>query len=366
MPIFDCIIVGAGPSGSSAAYHLAKRGVNVLLLEKQVMPRYKPCGGGVFPGIADWFDFDFSPVVSTLAHGMTLTFLEHGDRKMPYPLSPALWMVHRETFDHFLVQQAERVGAVVVMGQAATGVERTAEGWRVSTDEGAFEGRFVLAADGSKGPMAGWLGFPERVALRAAAVELEAPVAATDGIAYIDLSVLQDGYAWNFPKANCYSIGCGVLARSKGPLRQVLSRYCEAFGVDAEAHQHFGHPLMMWDGPMDLNGDRCLIVGDAAAMTDPFSAEGIRPAIYSGIKAAEHVAEALAGAEDALARYTQVVQSEHGGNMAWAKRLAGWMYPFSKSYYPDTDDHKLSIQPADFVYSEHPYEELVMKAMSLD
>ncbi|MBZ0213887.1 MAG: dehydrogenase, partial [Nitrospirae bacterium] len=100
--------------------------------------------------------------------------------------------------------------------------------------------------------------------------------------------------------------------------------------------------------------------------TDPFSAEGIRPAIYSGIKAAEHVAEALAGAEDALARYTQVAQSEHGGNMAWAKRLAGWMYPFSKSYYPDTDDHKLSIQPADFVYSEHPYEELVMKAMSLD
>ncbi|HCF26545.1 MAG TPA: dehydrogenase, partial [Cyanobacteria bacterium UBA11049] len=43
-----------------AAYHLAKRGRSVLVLEKESLPRYKPCGGGVSPMIAKWFDFDFS------------------------------------------------------------------------------------------------------------------------------------------------------------------------------------------------------------------------------------------------------------------------------------------------------------------
>ncbi|WP_309738207.1 FAD-dependent oxidoreductase, partial [Chamaesiphon sp. OTE_20_metabat_361] len=47
--MFDCIIVGAGPAGGSAAYHLAKQGRSVLVLEKDALPRYKPCGGGVSP-----------------------------------------------------------------------------------------------------------------------------------------------------------------------------------------------------------------------------------------------------------------------------------------------------------------------------
>jgi flavin-dependent dehydrogenase len=47
--VYDCVIVGAGPAGGAAAYHLAKRGRSVLVLEKDPLPRYKPCGGGVSP-----------------------------------------------------------------------------------------------------------------------------------------------------------------------------------------------------------------------------------------------------------------------------------------------------------------------------
>lgn len=53
----ECIVVGAGPAGGSAAYHLAKRGREVLVLEKESLPRYKPCGGGVSPIVQNWFDF---------------------------------------------------------------------------------------------------------------------------------------------------------------------------------------------------------------------------------------------------------------------------------------------------------------------
>ena len=45
----DVIVVGAGPGGSAAAYHLARHGVRVLLLEKSEFPREKVCGDGLTP-----------------------------------------------------------------------------------------------------------------------------------------------------------------------------------------------------------------------------------------------------------------------------------------------------------------------------
>jgi menaquinone-9 beta-reductase len=45
----DVIVVGAGPGGSSAAYHLARAGLDVLLLEKSTFPREKVCGDGLTP-----------------------------------------------------------------------------------------------------------------------------------------------------------------------------------------------------------------------------------------------------------------------------------------------------------------------------
>ncbi|HXZ06141.1 MAG TPA: FAD-dependent oxidoreductase, partial [Ktedonobacteraceae bacterium] len=47
--IYDVVIVGAGPSGSTTAYYLAKQGFNVLLLDKFNFPRDKTCGDGLTP-----------------------------------------------------------------------------------------------------------------------------------------------------------------------------------------------------------------------------------------------------------------------------------------------------------------------------
>ena len=41
----DVIIIGAGPAGSSLAYFLTKEGIDVLLIDKDHFPRYKPCAG---------------------------------------------------------------------------------------------------------------------------------------------------------------------------------------------------------------------------------------------------------------------------------------------------------------------------------
>jgi flavin-dependent dehydrogenase len=51
----DVIVIGAGAAGSAAAFHLASRGRSVLILEREPMPRAKPCGGGMAASVQRWF-----------------------------------------------------------------------------------------------------------------------------------------------------------------------------------------------------------------------------------------------------------------------------------------------------------------------
>ena len=93
--MFDCIIVGAGPAGGAAAYHLAKRGRSVLVVEKESLPRYKPCGGGVSPAIAEWFDFDFSPAISLKVNAIRYTWNMEDPVDIKLNKLEPIWMVRR-------------------------------------------------------------------------------------------------------------------------------------------------------------------------------------------------------------------------------------------------------------------------------
>ena len=70
--MFDGIIVGAGPTGSTAAYHRANQRPSVLVLEKASLLRHKP-GGGVSGAIAQLLDFDRMPAISLKANKISYT-----------------------------------------------------------------------------------------------------------------------------------------------------------------------------------------------------------------------------------------------------------------------------------------------------
>jgi flavin-dependent dehydrogenase len=49
----DVLVVGAGPGGSATAYHLARHGIDVTVVERSAFPREKVCGDGLTPrGVA--------------------------------------------------------------------------------------------------------------------------------------------------------------------------------------------------------------------------------------------------------------------------------------------------------------------------
>ena len=191
--MYDCIVVGAGPSGGSASYHLAKRGRSVLLLEKESLPRYKPCGGGVSPMVQEWFDFDFSPAVSLTVQQIRYTWQMGDPELVALETKEPVWMVRRDVFDHHLVQQAQKLGVELRDNTGVTGIEWKSDRWLVKTENDVFEAKYVIAADGAKGSMAKWLGFKERKRRMGAALEVEAPHPAPDvSAAHFDFGSVQN------------------------------------------------------------------------------------------------------------------------------------------------------------------------------
>ena len=59
----DVIVIGGGPAGAMTAYHLAKAGVRVTVLEAKAFPRQKPCGGGLQWRAVSSIPFDLTPVL---------------------------------------------------------------------------------------------------------------------------------------------------------------------------------------------------------------------------------------------------------------------------------------------------------------
>lgn len=326
--MYDCIVVGAGPAGASTAYHLAKRGHRVLMLEKEQLPRYKPCSGAVSPSVAAYFDFDFTPAINRSLRRVRYTWKLGDPIEAELTTTDPIWMVERDVFDHFLVQQAQAQGVELRQGTAVTAIAAQAEGWQVMTEAGPVDAAYLVAADGAQGPMAQWLGFPEVSCRPASIIEATVPAAAADDCAInFEFGLLKHGCLWNFPKQQGYAIGAATfLGKPPKDLTSILQSYSQSFGVSEAQTSLHHHPLKLWDGNHPLHTHRAVRVGEAAAIVDPLSSEGIRPGMISGVKAAEAIDRALGGDPTALADYTATMHQSWGADMQWAKRISGLFF----------------------------------------
>lgn len=366
--MFDCIIVGAGPAGGSAAYHLAKKGHSVLVLEKESLPRYKPCGGAVSPQVAQWFDFDFSPAISLKVKHLRYTWSNEDPVDLEVKSAEPIWMVKRDVFDQFLIDQGKGQGAEVRDNTAVTGVAFKNGAWEVATSNGPVTGRYLIAADGASGPMSKLLGFKKEVKRRLA-VGLEVPL--TTGVQNspinFDFGEVKNGFIWNFPKADGYSLGTAAFIGGEVKnLPEILRKYATNLGLDLTNAKQYEAEMALWDGDRTLHTQNAVLAGEAAAVVDPFTAEGIRPSMFSGIKAAEAIAAALAGDSKALEKYTEIMKEERGSDMVWAQRIAGAFFRLPKiSYKVGVKKPKATTKMVEILCGELRYSEVVDVAVKM-
>ena len=143
----DVVIAGAGPSGSMAAYWLAKAGLKVLLLDGATFPRWKTCGGGIIAHVVRLLPFDVSDVIETRLSGMR--FSNPRDSFTRYASRPLIYGVQRSRFDACLTQQAIAAGATFVDGLRLRDFTQEGTGVRVLTEHGPVFATFLIGADGA-------------------------------------------------------------------------------------------------------------------------------------------------------------------------------------------------------------------------
>ncbi|MFM7312890.1 MAG: NAD(P)/FAD-dependent oxidoreductase [Cyanobium sp.] len=337
----DVVVVGAGAAGAAAAYHLAARGRRVLLLEREDMPRRKPCGGGMAASVQQWFPFDLQPAVDRVIRRVRFSWCLEDPVIAELPGDAPFWIVRRNRLDQAIAEQAVAAGADLEDGAAVESIRRDGDHWLVTRAGGrTSRSRMLVLADGSASPFAAALGLgPARPRFAAAtAVEVEASVLEPD-TARFEFGLVRHGFSWAFPRLDGWSIGVGTfVGREAADAEAVLAQLLPSLGLPADAGQRRLSPLRVWDGHHALHQPGALVVGDAASLCDPFLAEGLRPALLSGVRAAVAIDHSLAARDDrealqALAAYSSGMRHDWGESMAWGRRIAQVFYRVPKVGY---------------------------------
>ncbi len=311
-------MVGAGPAGAAAALAAARAGARTALLEREHLPRYKRCGGGLI-GAAQAAVAQAGVDLDALARDRVgrLSFTSRGRARFTRESAPFLPMVLRSELDAALVQVAVDAGVELRTGVTVTAYEPGAAGVVVRTRGSApdLTAGAVVGADGAGSRAAAHVGVVcEQVDLGLEA-ELPCPPGADwSGHLLLDWGPVPGSYGWVFPKGDTLTVGVIGDRAAGAALRAYYRGFVASLGLDlSSARTDGGHLTRVRAPDSPLVRDRVLVAGDAAGLLEPWTREGISFALRSG---------ALAGAAAAgdPSAYPAQVAAVLGPEMAAGRR----------------------------------------------
>ena len=349
----DVIVVGAGPAGSTTAYHLAQSGLDVLLMEKTAFPREKVCGDGLTPRAVKQLlamGIDTRPEDGWIRnHGLRI--IGGGMRlELPWPdlaTFPNYGLVRtREDFDEILAHQAQKAGARLMERTNVSGPVLDAAG-RITgvsarTRRGRTQGRatyrapIVVASDGNSTRLSLAMGLRKRD---------DRPLGVAVRTYYTSPRTTTTGWSpgWNCGTAIAYSLvtaGSSGWATARSTLASAFSTRREPFrtsttetccGVGSTPHRssgafarrtaprRFAAPPYLWASTARLTTrGGCFWSGMPAEWSTRSTARASPTPWSPGRMAAETIVQALgrptaAGRERALEAYPLALKEAYGG-----------------------------------------------------
>lgn len=339
MASIDVLIVGGGPAGAACAWVLRRAGLDVAVLDQAQFPRDKVCAGWITPAVLESLAIDpveygrdhvIQPItgfrvglMGGLAQTEATVAIRYG--------KTASYGIRRCEFDNYLLR---RSGARLLTGAPVRSLRRDDGEWLI---DDAIRTPMLVGAGGHACPVARALGAHPGGEPAVVAREIEFPLTEADAARckvkgeQPELYFCHDlaGYGWCFRKGNHLNIGLG---RDD---RQGLAAHVDRFvaflkrerGVPDLPGRLHGHAyLLHGQGKRDRLADGALLIGDAAGLAYPHSGEGIRPAVESGLLAAQTILEAVGDyRRERLAPYLERLRLRFGAEPAPAARVPGWV-----------------------------------------
>ncbi|MEM2137584.1 MAG: geranylgeranyl reductase family protein [Candidatus Anstonellaceae archaeon] len=310
---YDAIIVGAGPSGSSCAALLSKKGAKVLLLEKEKFPRDKPCGdaiGGKALNVLAELGLEDELKAKGFLRSSGLVFSSPNGSEVEIPLladgkeMAGGFVCRRQEFDAIVFQNAKKncevkeeceISDIIFDGTKAIGV-RTKSGEE-------FFAKLIVGADGANSVVARKTGC-FAIEPKHYCSALRAYYSGIKGLrGNIEIHFLPEcmpGYFWIFPLSeNTANVGLGMLlsdiTKRKLNLQKVLDeclknpKFAGRFAEAKLEGKAMGWSLPLASAKRKCAGNGFVLLGDAASLIDPFSGEGVG----NGMKSAKILADTL-------------------------------------------------------------------------
>ena len=328
MNSYDAIVVGAGPAGSTCAKHLNAAGMQVLLLDKKVFPRVKPCAGWVTPQVIEALDIDidhyrrentFQPITGFFTGIIGRRMIE---THFPQPVS---YGIRRIEFDNYLL----RGSGVPCAHHPVKQIVRKNNRWQIDR---MYNASLLIGAGGHFCPVARMARkmadsvessngasrrrpTPSSIVVYAQEIEFEISSQQVTTRVRPEIPELYfcddlQGYGWCFRKGDFLNVGLGRASKAhlSSHVREFWNFLQSRNRVSGEMPPHFlGHAYRLYaDRKPKLYDKGLLLIGDAAGLAYPQSGEGIRPAIESAMIAAD-----VAAAGDGDFRPESLVAYEH-------------------------------------------------------
>ncbi len=317
-PAWDALVVGGGPAGSTAANLLAREGHRVLLIERETFPRFH-VGESLLPRDLPLFErLGLDPLAHGFLRKRGAEFLDERTGQSTYfsfdeglEGTPAhAFQVDRARFDLWLLEAAERAGAIVHQGEELTGVEPGAAEVEVVTTRASYRARYLVDATGQDSYLARRFGTREpyrdfgkgAVFRRYTGLEARVEAELTER-GDIRVIVIEDGWIWIIPLGGG-ELSVGVVkavgkvderlferSLSQSPLLQRLTAGATASESHVVANFSYRNTK--------AHGRRWSCVGDAAAFLDPVFSSGVTLALLGAEQLADRLGPALARGQEA-------------------------------------------------------------------
>ena len=280
MKKYDVIIVGAGPGGIASAKVLKDNNINFCIIDKNEFPREKLCGGGLTNKsyvLYKKLGFDISQCKSTKINDIDLIY---SNSICNINLSDGITMIDRYEFDYCNLKQV--VDNNLFELENITKIEDNI----LITDKDKYEFKYIIFADGVNG-------YSRRlIKNREFGVCVECEVKTQKINTVIDFKAIKAGYGWVFFKGNHATIGLGNFNKKKEDYIKLLIDFARKNKFEITKENIKGYEIPVFSRKtynQSVIDNNKILIGDAAALVDKMTGEGIYYAMASGKFAAESI-----------------------------------------------------------------------------